>query len=138
MTGGPYGIATRGDHLPLDLFGGAAGAGGAATDHSADVNINGSNDIAANAEAEAREIAAVPDPQSPAGQAAILAIIQKYQARSAGTVEGAAADQQTNGARAAGHSSGGGSHDSGDGGDQKGGSGLLDILSQLLGSGGSS
>jgi len=141
MTGGPYAQVTGHDHLPLDGFGGAAGAGGAATDHSADVNVNGGNDVAANAEAEAREIAAVPDPQSPAGQAAILAIIQKYQGRSAGTVEGASATEQANGTQAAGNSGDGDRHRHGDGdgddGDSRGGSGLLDILSQLLGSGGS-
>jgi hypothetical protein len=140
MTDGPYGAVTGGDHLPLDLFGGTAGAGGAATDYSADVNVNGGNNVAANAAAEAREIAAVPDPQSPAGQAAILAIIEKYQALSAGTVQGAAADQQTNGSRAASHGDEDGGHhsDGGSGSGSGGGSGLLDIVSQLLGSSGSS
>ena len=87
MSGGPFALATGRDHLPLDAFGNGADAGADATDASADVNVNGANDVAANSSAEAKEIAAVPDPQSPAGQAAILAIIEKYQGKSAGTVE---------------------------------------------------
>lgn len=129
---GPYTHKTGDDHVPLSQFGGAAGRGAIAVDHSSVVNVDGANTVAANAEAEAREIAAVPDPQSPAGQAAILAIIQKYQAMNAGAVEGAATDQQANGAHAAGDH-----HHDRDDDDSRGGSGLMDILSQLLGSGGS-
>ena len=101
MTGGPFAQATGLDNIPLDNLGGTADLGADATDNSADVNVNGANDVAANAAAEAQEIAAVPDPQSPAGQAAIMAIIEKYHGKSAGTVEGSAATEQANGAQAA-------------------------------------
>ena len=101
MTGGPFAQATGLDNIPLDNLGGTADLGADATDNSADVNVNGANDVAANAAAEAQEIAAVPDPQSPAGQAAIMAIIEKYHAKSAGTVEGSAATEQANGSHAA-------------------------------------
>ena len=101
MTGGPFAQATGLDNIPLDNLGGTADLGADATDNSADVNVNGANDVAANAAAEAQEIAAVPDPQSPAGQAAIMAIIEKYHGKSAGTVEGAAATEQANGTQAA-------------------------------------
>ena len=90
MTGGPFAQATGLDNIPLDNLGGTADLGADATDNSADVNVNGANDVAANAAAEAQEIGAVPDPQSPAGQAAIMAIIEKYHGKSAGTVEGSA------------------------------------------------
>ena len=89
------------DNVPLDNFGGGADISADATDNSAEVNVNGANDVANNAAAEAQEIAAVPDPQSPAGQAAIMAIIEKYQAKSGGTVEGSAATEQANGTQAA-------------------------------------
>ena len=101
MSGGPYAQTTGQDDVPLDAFGNGADVSANATDASADVNVNGANDVANNSVAEAQEIAAVADPQSPAGQAAILAIIEKYQAKSAGTVEGAAATEQANGAQAA-------------------------------------
>jgi hypothetical protein len=144
MSGGPFAQATGLDNLPLDNFGGTADAGGAATDNSANVNVNGANDVAANASAEAQEIGAVPDPQSPAGQAAILAIIEKYHSKSTGTVEGAAATEQANGSQAAddGNSgSGSGKHHHKDGdddsGSDSGSSGSLkDVLGQLLGAGG--
>ena len=139
--GGPYGHATRNDHKPLDAFADSAGAGADVTDASAAVNVTGANDVAANSSAEAKEIAAVPDPQSPAGQAAILAIIEKYQAKSAGTVESSAATEQAHGSHAADSSSDSGSDrhhgdsGSGDGMGSGGGGGLMGILSSLLGGG---
>lgn len=142
--GGPYGQATRNDHKPLDAFGTSANTGADATDASADVNVTGANNVAGNSSAEAAEIAAVPDPQSPAGQAAILAIIEKYQHKSAGTVESSAATEQAHGSHAAdsGSDSGSDRHhgdsSSGDGmGSGGGGGGLMGILSSLLGGGGS-
>lgn len=139
MTGGPYAQTTGLDHIPLDILGGRAGIAADVTDASADLNINGANAVAGNAEAEAREIAAVPDPQSPAGQAAILAIIQRYQSQSAGTVESSAATEQANGGQAAGGKGDRSDHhDDSDGFSSGGGGGLMDILSSLLGSGGSS
>ena len=93
MTGGPFAQVTGLDNIPLDNFGGTADLGADATDNSADVNVNGANDVAANAAAEAQEIAAFPTPVS-AGQAAIIAIIEKYHGKSVGTVEGAAASRQ--------------------------------------------
>jgi len=134
--GGPFAQTTGRDHVPLDGFNGTATGAGGAADGSADVHVNGSNAIAGNSAAEAAEIAAVPNPQSPEGQRQILAIIEKYQSKSAGTVEESAATQQANGEDAA----NGGHHHHGDEDDKddsKGGSGLMDILSQLLGSGGS-
>ena len=47
MSGGPFALATGRDHLPLDAFGNGADAGADATDASADVNVNGANDVAA-------------------------------------------------------------------------------------------
>ena len=72
-SGGPFAQTTGLDNLPLDNFGGTADSSADVTDNSADVNVTGANDVAANAQAEAAEIAAVPDPQSPAGQAALRA-----------------------------------------------------------------
>lgn len=138
---GPYGQATRNDHKPLDAFGTSANAGADATDASADVNVTGANNVAGNSSAEAKEIASVPDPQSPAGQAAILAIIEKYQAKSAGTVESSANTEQAHGSHAADSSSDSGSDrhhgdsGSGDGMGSGGGGGLMGILSSLLGGG---
>lgn len=142
MNGGPYAQTTGLDHIPLDIFGGRAGIGADVTDASADLNVAGSNSVAGNAAAEAKEIAAVPDPQSPAGQAAILAIIQRYQGKSAGTVESSTATEQANGAQAADSKSDGGKdrsdhHDDSDGLGRGSGGSLMDILSSLLGSGGS-
>ena len=133
----PFGTTTANDDAPMNNFGGTADNGAAVTDSSADVNVAGANDVAANARAEAQEIAAVPDPQSPAGQAAILAIIEKYHGKSSGTVEGSAATEQANGSQAA------DDHDSDDDDDHDSGTGssgtsLMDILGQLLGAGGSS
>lgn len=142
--GGPYGQATRNDHKPADAFGAAANTGADATDASADVNVTGANNVAGNSSAEAAEIAAVPDPQSPAGQAAILAIIEKYQAKSAGTVQSSATTEQAHGSHAADGGSSDSSSDrhhgdngSGDGMSSGGGGGLMGILSSLLGGGGS-
>ncbi|MEY8019142.1 hypothetical protein [Mycobacterium servetii] len=147
---GPFAQETGWDHLPLDGFGGAAGRGGIAADGSAQNNVDGGNAVAGNADAEAAEIAAVPDPNSPAGKASILAIIQKYQSQSSGTVADTSASEQANGAQAA---TGGSDNDSSDdddghhhhhhdddddsGGMGSGsGGGLMDILSSLLGGGG--
>lgn len=137
-NGGPYGQATANDHKPADAFGGAADAGADATDASADVNVAGSNNVANNAAAEAAEIAAVPDPQSPAGQAAILAIIEKYQGKSAGTVQTSAATEQAHGSHAADSNDRDDDHSGSGDGMGGGGTSLMDILSSLLGSGGSS
>jgi len=143
---GPFAQRTGLDHLPLDGFGGGADVAADATDASAEVNVNGANDVANNSAAEAAEIAAVPDPQSPAGQAQIIAIIEKYQAKSAGTVEGSSATEQANGTQAAeGKSSSDDDDDDDDSGNDSsgddalgGGSGsLMDVLQGLLGSGGS-
>lgn len=120
-------------------FGSTADASADATDASATVNVDGANAVMSLAEQEAAEIAAVPDPQSPAGQAQILAIIEKYQRLSAGTVDESAAAEQSNGTKAA--SSGDKNDDdddSGSSGEDLGSSGLMEILSALLGSGGSS
>lgn len=139
-VGSGFSRDTGRDHLPADKFGGAADDAGNAADTSAQINADGSNQIASNANAEAAEIAAVPDPQSPAGQAQILAIIQKYQAKSAGTVEGSTTSEQTAGAKAADDSSS--SHDHGHSKDDNsdssgsGSGGLMDILDRLLGSAG--
>lgn len=138
--GGPYGQATATDNLPLDNLGSTADLSADATDNSVNVNVTGANDVAANAAAEAQEIAAVPDPQSPAGQAAILAIIEKYHGKSTGTVESSAATEQANGSQAADDSDHDHDHDSkNSSADQMGGSStsLMDILSSLLSSGGS-
>lgn len=146
---GPFAQHTTWDTVPLDGFGGAAIHGGIAADGSAQNNIDGGNAVAGNADAEAAEIAAVPDPDSPAGKAAILAIIQKYQSQSSGTVADTSASEQANGAQAATGGNGDSSddddghhhhhHDDDDddsGGMGSGGGGLMDILSSLLGGGG--
>lgn len=118
-------------------FGDAAEGGAAATDASAQVNVTGANTVADLAAQEAAEIAAVPDPQSPAGQAQILAIIEKYQRLSAGTVDGSAAAEQANGSKAASDSGKDDDHDHDSGKDDlSSGGGLMQILSSLLGAGG--
>lgn len=117
-------------------FGDAAEGGADVTDSSAQINVTGANGIASLAEQERAEIAAVPDPQSPAGQAQILAIIEKYQRLAAGTVDESAASEQANGAKAA--SSGKDDDDDDSSKDELGGGGVLqELLSTLLGAGGS-
>lgn len=143
---GPYIQATGWDNLPLDGAAGGADVAADAVDTSADVNVNGANDVSSNAAAEASEIAAVPDPESPAGQAAIVAIIEKYHGKSTATVEGSSATEQAAGTQAA-ESDDKSDDDKDDddkdhgsedplGGGMGGGSGLMDVLSQLLGAGG--
>lgn len=157
---GPFARTTGLDHVPLDNTAAAADAAGAAADTSAQTNVNGANDVAAHSQAEAAEIAAVPDPQSPAGQAAILAIIERYQGQSAGTVQTSATAEQAAGQQAASagtdqgsaaaksdtkpaddakssDTKGSFSDSAGSGlGGGLGGGGLSDILSSLLGGGG--
>lgn len=96
-----FGESTRSDHVTFDDTATTTDTAARVTDSSARVNVEGANAIAANARAEAAEIAAVPDPQSPAGQATILAIIAKYQAKSATTVTQSAAAEHTLAQRAA-------------------------------------
>ena len=82
-----------------------------------------------------------PTRSLPAGQAAIIAIIEKYHGKSAGTVEGAAATEQATGAQAADGASDSkdddDDHDDSEdrGGGMGGGTSLMDILGSLLGAG---
>jgi hypothetical protein len=89
-----YGPATRGDHTPFEATATMASMAASATDTSAQVIVRGANSIADNARTEAAEIAAVPDPDSPEGQLAILSIIGHHQSESARTVTSSAAEQQ--------------------------------------------
>lgn len=141
-VGGGYGRFTGGDHLPVFNFGISADKGGDAADVSADINQRGAADVAAASQAEIDEIAAVPDPQSPEGKAAILAIIAKYHGKSDGTVENSAAAEQSNGAKAADDSHEHDKHDSDsdsskDDSGMGSGGGLLESLLQSLIGGGS-
>ena len=98
MTGGPFALSDRLDNIPLDNLGGTADLGADATDNSADVGVNGANDVAANA-AAGLEIGAVPDAVS-AGQAAIRCwrSSRSTTAKSAGTVQKGLRSHQANNA----------------------------------------
>ena len=97
----PYAAATAGDRQPLDVAAQAALAAARAADTSAQVNHRGAADIAGNAREEVAQIEAVPDPDSPEGQAAILAIISQHQAKASETVTQSAAAEQAAGEQAA-------------------------------------
>ncbi len=120
--------ATASDAGPLDNAIAAAYASARAVDDSVRTNIDGADAIAGISRREAAEIAAVPDPDSPAGQAAILAIIEKYQGQAAQTMTGAATAQQNAGQRAAAAAGPTGADSSG------GFANIGQLLSSLLGS----
>lgn len=96
-----YVAATRTDTVPFTRGAEAADVFSGVTDSSAKVNVDGANAIADNASAEAAEIAAIPNPDSPAGLAAILGIINQHQARSVAIVTQSAAAEQALGQQAA-------------------------------------
>jgi hypothetical protein len=97
----PFASATAGDHQPLTATAQAALAAAKAADTSAQVNRRGAADIAGNAREEASQIEAVPDADSPEGQAAILAIISQHQSNAAQTVTASTAAEQAAGQQAA-------------------------------------
>lgn len=96
-----YGSATAEDHQPLNVAAQATKAAAQAADTSAQINRRGVADISGNAREELAQIEAVPDPDSPEGQAAILAIISQRQAKSSQTVTDSAAAEQAAGQQAA-------------------------------------
>lgn len=96
-----YGSATAEDHQPLNVAAQATKAAAQAADTSAQINRRGVADISGNAREELAQIGAVPDPDSPEGQAAILAIIGQRQAKSSQTVTDSAAAEQAAGQQAA-------------------------------------
>ena len=102
----PYAAATASDHQPLTVAAQAAQAAAKAADTSVQVNRRGAADISGNAREEVAQIEAVPDPDSPEGQAAILAIISQHQAKASQTVAESAVAEQAAGQQAA---AGGGS-----------------------------
>lgn len=96
-----YIAATRTDPIPFTQSAQAADVFSDVTNSSARVNIDGANAIAANASAEAAEIAVIPDPDSPTGLTSILGIINQHQARSAAIVAQSATTEQALGQQAA-------------------------------------
>src|SRR5690625_110706 len=125
--------ATPSDTVPLNNAAWAADRAAEATDASARINIAGADRVAAISRREAAEIAAVPDPDSPAGQAAVLAIIEKYQNEAAQVMTRSAAAQQQAGQQAA--SSGSGATGSSGGGPGEIGRLLSSLLGSLTGAG---
>ncbi|WP_241473853.1 hypothetical protein [Mycolicibacterium neoaurum] len=97
-----YEAATSGDHIPLADTATTTEAAAQAADMSAQINIDGANAIAANAQSEANAIATVPDPDSPEGLTTILTVIARHQATSVSIVEQSAAAMQAVGQRATG------------------------------------
>lgn len=95
-----YDPATSKDHLPFERAAQMLDAGAEAVDTSRRINVEGAAAILANSRMEAAEISAVPDPDSPAGQAQIIEIVSKYQGRSAATVEESVAAEQAAGLKA--------------------------------------
>lgn len=89
--------STSADHVPFERAAKMLDASAEAADTSRQINVDGAAKIFANSRMEAAEIEAVPDPDSPTGQAAILGIVSKYQARSASTMEESAAAEQAAG-----------------------------------------
>ena len=96
-----YVAATRTDTVPFTRSAEAADVFSGVTDSSAKVNVDGANAIADNASAEAADIAAIPNPDSPEGLATILGIIHQHQARSAAIFAQSAATEQALGQQAA-------------------------------------
>lgn len=96
-----YSVATQADHLVLDATARSHGTWASITDESRRINFEGARAIDANARLEASEVGAIPDPNSPAGQAQILSRINDHQAKAAALVEQAATAEQALGARAA-------------------------------------
>ncbi|OOK65190.1 hypothetical protein BZL29_7696 [Mycobacterium kansasii] len=97
----PYAAATQADHVTLDAAARSHATWASIADESRRINLEGARAIDANARVEASEVAAIPDPNSPAGQAAILARINDHQAKAASLVEQAVTAEQALGARAA-------------------------------------
>ncbi|WP_293003256.1 hypothetical protein [Mycobacterium sp.] len=97
----PYAAATAHDHRPITATAHTAQVCADVADTSAAINRRGARDISSNSRAEARKIDAVPDPDSPEGQAAILSIIAHHQTQSAHTVADSGAAQQAAAQRAA-------------------------------------
>lgn len=95
-----YIAATSADHVPLERAATMLDAGAEAADTSRRINIDGAAKILANSRMEAAEVAAVPDPDSPAGQAEIVGIVSKYQGRSGAVMEESAAAEQAAGWKA--------------------------------------
>jgi hypothetical protein len=96
-----YAAATREDPTPFEHAAHFASTTATVTDDSARVNLDGARSIAATAQAEASQIAAVPDPDSPEGHAQIVAIITRHQHHAAAIVADSAAAEQSLGERAA-------------------------------------
>jgi hypothetical protein len=90
----------------VQLVGHGFKLGGGGTDDDAQNTAQGGATEEQITAAEAAEIAAVPDPSSPEGQAAIIGIIQKYQAQSRQNIEATNAANQAAGDRAAGTDNG--------------------------------
>lgn len=103
-----YAPATAQDHQPLTVAAQAGKAAAQAADTSAEINRRGVADISGNAREEVAQIAAIPDPDSPEGQAAILTIIGQHQAKASQIVTDSATAEQAAGQQAAG--SGNGAH----------------------------
>lgn len=98
---GLFDAATADDHRPVITSLHVSQAAATATDTSAQVNRDGALAVLESWQGEINKIQAIPDPDSPEGQAAILNIIADHQTRSAGTVADSAAAQRAAGAQAA-------------------------------------
>lgn len=96
-----YATATTDDHILLANAANFSDTAARAADTSSRVITEGAQAIASQANSEAAHVGAIPDPDSPAGLGAVLAIIAEHQAKSATTVEQSAATIVAAGQRAA-------------------------------------
>lgn len=96
----PYTAATEPDHLPLDKAAAVFEVAASVADTSTQINVDGARAIASNAQSETSQVSAVADPESPAGTAAIVAIIERHQAEAAAIVQKSSLGEQIAGQRA--------------------------------------
>jgi hypothetical protein len=92
--------ATQADLARLNHTATVIDAAARTADESSRLNIEGARTVAGHAQSELARASSVPDPDSPAGQATILAIVTHYQTRSVETVETSARAQQAVGQQA--------------------------------------
>lgn len=96
----PYAAATDPDHLPLDKMADTLDVAAQVADTSTQINLDGARSIEAIAKSEADQVSAIADPDSPAGVASILGIIERHQAESMTTVQNSTLSEQMAGQRA--------------------------------------
>lgn len=96
----PYAAATDPDHVPLDKMADTLDVAAQVADTSTQINLDGARSIEAIAKSEADQVSAIADPDSPAGVASILGIIERHQAESMTTVQNSTLSEQMAGQRA--------------------------------------